>query len=74
MTRENESYEATFRALELLAAASNIDMRRLHHRYHASTAVHLLRREAARLLQTARDVDKETCRKVWLRHRCQATA
>jgi hypothetical protein len=71
---DNRAHELAFRGVELLAAASNIDMRHLHHRYHASTACALLRREAAACLRNARKWDWETARKVWTRHKPQATA
>jgi hypothetical protein len=74
LSPQNRSYELAFRAVELLAAACNIDMRHLHHRYHASTACHLLRREAAACLRDARKWDQETAGKVWGRHKTQATA
>lgn len=74
MTADNQSYAAAFRAVELLAAAANIDMRHLHHRYQASTACSLLRREAATSLRTARRFDRATTAKVWRRHKSQVVA
>lgn len=74
LTNENKAYEHAFTALELMAAAANIDMRHLHHRYRAGTAVKLLRAEAARLLRLARQWDRATACKVWSRHRPQITS
>ena len=73
LTNENRSYSLTFEALELLAACQNIDMRGLHHRYHASTAAAVLITEAAKRLRDARAIDKATARKVWKRHRPQTS-
>lgn len=70
----NNAYREAFKAIELIAASRNIDMRHLHHRYQPSTAVWLLRHTAASLLRSARLHDRATTRKVWKRHYPQATA
>ncbi len=74
LTPDNQAYEAAFRAMELLAAAANIDMRHLHFSYRSSTAVKVLRREAATMLWAARAHDKLTAAKVWKRHRKKVTS
>jgi hypothetical protein len=74
MLPDNLAYRAAFEAIELMAASANIDMRHLHHRYHASTAVKLLRKEAARLLRMSRAYDRDTAAKVRNRHRSQVIA
>lgn len=74
LTKENKAYEHAFTALELMAAAANIDMRHLHHRYRAGTAVRLLRDEAAGRLRLARQWDRATAHNVYFRHRPQITS
>ena len=71
-TKENLAYRHAFAAVELLAASANIDMRKLHHRYNASTGCRLLRQHAASHLRIARELDRETALKVWQRHKPQA--
>lgn len=71
LTAENKAYAAAFEAIELIAASARINISGLHHRYHAATAVSLLRNAAAARLRVARSVDRATARKVYRRHRSQ---